>query len=100
MRRCSAICASAALRNLGHRIGHNAVANLLRELGYSLQSNRKTREGKWNRIEHRLFSLIMQNWRGKLLVSYQTIVQLIGATTTRTGMNRSAPSMTLAIRQV
>ena len=36
---------AAALRNLGHRIGHNAVAGLLCELGYSLQSNRKTREG-------------------------------------------------------
>jgi hypothetical protein len=36
---------AAALGNLGHRIGHNAVADLLRELGYSLQANRKTREG-------------------------------------------------------
>ena len=36
---------AAALRALGHRIGHNAVAELLRELGYSLQANRKTREG-------------------------------------------------------
>ncbi len=41
---------------------------------------------KWNQIEHRLFSFITQNWRGKPLVSYQTIVQLIGATTTRTGL--------------
>ena len=37
---------------------------------------------KWNRIEHRLFAFISQNWRGKPLVSYQVIVQLIGATTT------------------
>jgi len=42
---------------------------------------------KWNKIEHRLFSFITQNWRGKPLVSYQTIVQLIAATTTRTGLN-------------
>jgi Rhodopirellula transposase DDE domain len=42
---------------------------------------------KWNKIEHRLFSFITQNWRGKPLVSYQTIVQLITATTTRTGLN-------------
>jgi len=41
---------------------------------------------KWNRVEHRLFSFITQNWRGKPLVSYQAIVQLIGATTTRTGL--------------
>ncbi len=42
---------------------------------------------KWNKIEHRLFSFITQNWRGKPLVSYQTIVQLIAATTTRTGLS-------------
>ena len=42
---------------------------------------------KWNRVEHRLFSFITQNWRGKPLVSYQTIVQLIASTTTRTGLN-------------
>jgi hypothetical protein len=42
---------------------------------------------KWNKIEHRLFSFITQNWRGKPLLSYQTIVQLIAATTTRTGLN-------------
>jgi hypothetical protein len=42
---------------------------------------------KWNKIEHRLFSFITQNWRGKPLVSHQTVVQLIGSTTTRTGLN-------------
>jgi hypothetical protein len=42
---------------------------------------------KWNKIEHRLFSFITQNWRGKPLVSHRTIVQLIGSTTTRTGLN-------------
>ena len=41
---------------------------------------------KWNRIEHRLFSFITMNWRGKPLVSLQTIVNLIGATTTRSGL--------------
>ena len=45
---------------------------------------------KWNKIEHTLFSFITQNWRGKPLVSYQTIVQLIAATTTRTGLNVKA----------
>ena len=42
---------------------------------------------KWNKVEHRLFSFITQNWRGKPLVSYQTIVQLIASTTTRAGLN-------------
>jgi hypothetical protein len=41
---------------------------------------------KWNRIEHRLFAFITMNWRGKPLVSHQVIVQLIGSTTTETGL--------------
>ena len=41
---------------------------------------------KWNKIEHRLFSFITQNWRGKPLISHQVIVQLIAATTTDTGL--------------
>jgi hypothetical protein len=41
---------------------------------------------KWNKIEHRLFSFISQNWRAKPLVSYRVIVDLISATTTKTGL--------------
>jgi hypothetical protein len=41
---------------------------------------------KWNKIEHRLFAFITMNWRGKPLVSHQVIVQLIGSTTTETGL--------------
>ena len=41
---------------------------------------------KWNKIEHRLFSFISQNWRGKPLISHQVIVNLIAATTTRSGL--------------
>ncbi len=41
---------------------------------------------KWNKIEHRLFSAITMNWRGKPLVSHEAIVKLIAATTTRTGL--------------
>jgi hypothetical protein len=41
---------------------------------------------KWNKIEHRLFSFITQNWRGKPLVSHQAIVSLIANTTTSTGL--------------
>jgi len=41
---------------------------------------------KWNKIEHRLFSHISMNWRGRPLESHETIVQLIAATTTRTGL--------------
>ncbi|HET9582764.1 MAG TPA: ISAzo13 family transposase [Bradyrhizobium sp.] len=41
---------------------------------------------KWNKIEHRLFSFITQNWRARPLVSYKVIVDLIAATTTTTGL--------------
>jgi len=41
---------------------------------------------KWNRIEHRLFAFITQNWRGKPLLTHQVIVQLIASTTTQTGL--------------
>jgi hypothetical protein len=42
---------------------------------------------KWNRIEHRMFAFITQNWRGKPLLSHKVIVQLIAATTTTEGLN-------------
>ena len=42
---------------------------------------------KWNKIEHRLFSFITQNWRGKPLVTHRVIVNLITATTTKTGLS-------------
>jgi hypothetical protein len=38
---------------------------------------------KWNKIEHRLFAFITQNWRGKPLASHEVIVNLISATTTK-----------------
>ena len=41
---------------------------------------------KWNKIEHRLFSFITQNWRGRPLVSHQAIVSLIAGTTTSAGL--------------
>lgn len=45
---------------------------------------------KWNKIEHRLFSFISLNWRGRPLVNYETVVNLIGATKTRTGLRVKA----------
>jgi len=41
---------------------------------------------KWNKIEHRLFAYMSQNWRGKPLISHEVIVNLIAATTTKTGL--------------
>ncbi|EDY49941.1 Putative IS3 family ISVisp1-like transposase (plasmid) [Streptomyces clavuligerus] len=45
---------------------------------------------KWNRIEHRLFSHIAMNWRGRPLTSHDVIVNSIAATTTRTGLTTRA----------
>ena len=45
---------------------------------------------KWNRIEHRLWSAVSTNWRGRPLVSHEVVVELIGATTSRTGLKVKA----------
>jgi|SRR5215831_5507072 len=45
---------------------------------------------KWNQIEHRLFSFISLNWKGKPLVNFETVVNLIGGTRTRTGLKVKA----------
>ena len=41
---------------------------------------------KWNKIEHRLFSYITMNWRGRPLTDYRTVVDLIASTTTKAGL--------------
>ena len=48
---------------------------------------------KWNKVEHRLFSFITQNWRGRPLDSRQTVVNLIAGTTTRTGLRVKAAAV-------
>jgi hypothetical protein len=45
---------------------------------------------KWNKVEHRLFSYISKNWRGRPLLTYRTVIQLIAATTTKTGLKVDA----------
>jgi hypothetical protein len=45
---------------------------------------------KWNKIEHRLFSFISLNWKGKPLVNFETVVNLIGGTRTKTGLKVKA----------
>jgi len=45
---------------------------------------------KWNKVEHRLFSFISMNWRGRPLVSFEAVVNLIGGTTTRSGLKVKA----------
>lgn len=63
------------------------LQNLVDELGIPIRvSHFPPGTSKWNKIEHRLFSYISMNWRGKPLVSHEAIVNLIAATTTRKGL--------------
>ena len=45
---------------------------------------------KWNKIEHRLFSFISLTWKGQPLINYETVVNLIGATKTKSGLQVKA----------
>ena len=45
---------------------------------------------KWNKIEHRLFCHLTENWRGRALVTFETLVELIGHTQTATGLRVQA----------
>ena len=63
------------------------LQHLADELGVPIRvSHFPPGTSKWNKIEHRLFSFITMNWRGKPLISHEVIVNLIAATTTRTGL--------------
>jgi len=63
------------------------LQKLANELGITIEVHHlPPGTSKWNKIEHRLFSFITQNWRAKPLVSYRVIVDLIAATTTKTGL--------------
>jgi Rhodopirellula transposase DDE domain len=69
------------------RLWKRELQTLANELGIAITvCHLPPGTSKWNKIEHRLFSFITQNWRGRPLVSYQTIVQLIAATTTDAGL--------------
>jgi hypothetical protein len=63
------------------------LQHLVDELGFPITvCHLPPGTSKWNKIEHRLFSFITQNWRGKPLVTHQVIVNLIAATTTKAGL--------------
>jgi len=71
----------------GYRVWKIELQNLADELKLPITvCHLPPGTSKWNKIEHRLFSFISINWRGKPLRSYRTIVQLIAATKTDTGL--------------
>jgi len=69
------------------RLWKVALQDLANDLGMELQvCHFPPGTSKWNKIEHRLFCFITKNWRGRPLTSYEVIVNLIGNTTTKTGL--------------
>ena len=69
------------------RLWKRELQRLSNELGIEINVHHlPPGTSKWNKIEHRLFSFITMNWRGKPLVSYAVIIALIGATTTEAGL--------------
>jgi len=69
------------------RLWKMEMQNLADELGMEISvCHLPPGTSKWNKIEHRLFAFITQNWRGKPLVSHEVIVNLIAHTTTSTGL--------------
>ncbi len=82
------VCADAGGSN-GYRVRlwKLELARLATEIGLPITVGHfPPGTSKWNRIEHRLFSAITGNWRGRPLTSHEVVVELIGATTTRTGL--------------
>lgn len=86
------ICADAGGSN-GYRVRQwkAELARLAEDEGISITvCHFPPGTSKWNKVEHRLFSAISTNWRGQPLTSHQVVVNLIGATTTRTGLKVTA----------
>src|SRR3954447_23044763 len=70
------------------RLWKRELQRLANELGIDIEVHHlPPGTSKWNKIEHRLFSFISMNWRATPLVSYRVIVDLISATTTKTGLS-------------
>ena len=92
------ICADAGGSN-GYRVRLWKVelAKLATEIGIPITvAHYPPGTSKWNKIEHRLFAHITMNWRGRPLTSHQVVVELIGATSTRTGLRVHAEADTNA----
>jgi DDE family transposase len=69
------------------RVWKHQLQRVADKLGMSIRvSHFPPGTSKWNKVEHRLFSFISMNWRGRALLSYETIVNLIGNTTNRGGL--------------
>jgi transposase len=77
----------------GHRVKlwKIELAKLAKETGLEITiCHYPPGTSKWNKIEHRMFSFISMNWRGRPLITYRTIIELISATTTKSGLRIKA----------
>jgi len=73
------------------RLWKREVQRLADDLGFPISvCHLPPGTSKWNKIEHRMFCHITENWRGRPLISHEVIVNLIGATTTHTGLTIDA----------
>ena len=73
------------------RLWKVALARLATEIGMEISvAHLPPGASKWNKIEHRLFAEITMNWRGRPLESHEVILEMIGATRTRTGLRVQA----------
>ena len=69
------------------RLWKSELSRLAQETGLTIRVRHfPPGTGKWNKIEHRLFSFITMNWRGRPLISHEVIVNLIASTKTRSGL--------------
>jgi hypothetical protein len=74
-----------------NRLWKKELQQLANETGLSITVNHlPPATSKWNKIEHRLFSYISINWRGKPLTSLETIIELLSHTTTTKGLTVTA----------
>ena len=84
-------CGQRRLQRQPRRAWKTELAALATETGLEISvCHLPPGTSKWNKIEHRLFSQITRNWRGRPLTSHETIINLIGATTTTTGLTVTA----------
>jgi hypothetical protein len=83
-------CYRASWQLPGPDSHRQATTSLRPAINHLTRSTSSLLDAQWNRIEHRLFSHISMNWRGRPLTSHEVIIETIGAVTTTTGLSVKA----------
>jgi Rhodopirellula transposase DDE domain len=90
-KRLLAVCDAGGSNACASRLWKHELALLRDETGLEITVRHcPPGTSKWNKIEHRLFCHITENWRGRPLIDHETVVQLIGSVRTRTGLTVKA----------